>query len=262
MNVYLAGAIQANNKALWINLLSALKAGGETLDLYLAETQGRRWCVDLYLAGTMYGNQGKVLEEFKDEIPAYQSTKIDIAILESFYYADEWTEKAIPLLDKFLLDSGAFTFMSSSKTHVDWDVYLNRYIDFINRNNVKQFFELDIDSIVGYEKVKDLRRVLEKGTGKRCIPVWHKSRGLAEWHKMTEEYDYVAIGGIVSREIKPNEYKYFTPMLEIAKKNKCKVHGLGFTNLRGMEKYHFYSVDSTAWTTGNRFGAVYLTAGR
>lgn len=68
-----------------------------------------------------------------------------------------------------------------------------------------------------------MRAMLEKGTGKKCIPVWHKSRGLEEWRKLTKEYDYVAIGGIVTKEIKRKEYKYFSPMLSIAKENVATV---------------------------------------
>ena len=79
---------------------------------------------------------------------------------------------------------------------------------------------------------------------------------------MVDEYDYVAIGGIVTKEIKQSEHKIFYSLLEIAKKNNCKVHGLGYTNLKGIEKYHFYSVDSTSWLSGNRFGAVYWFDGK
>ena len=207
--------------------------------------------MDLYLAGQAPWKEKGIYDKIiKEEMPY---------ILESFYYADEWTEKTIPLLDKFLLDSGAFTFMSNVRDSkkVDFDAYLTRYINFINKNDVKLFFELDVDSVVGYEKVKQMRKRLESETQKKCIPVWHKSRGLEEWNKLTSEYDYVAIGGIVSKEITRQEYKYFPKLLEIARKNGCKVHGLGFTNLEGLKKYKFYSVDSTAWTTGNRFGSVY-----
>lgn len=264
MILYLAGGINANLKPIWSELISAIYKGEKELNVYLAGTQGRRWCVDVYLAGTMYGNQGHMLEEFQDRLlPYLKNNKLEIAILESFYYADEWTEKAIPLLDKFLLDSGAFTFMSNThKGNINWNDYLTRYIDFINKNNVELFFELDIDVIIGHDEVKKLRSRLEKETGKKCIPVWHKSRGLEEWIRLTKDYDYVAIGGIVSKEIKPNDYKYFPKLLEIARKNHCKVHGLGFTNLKGLEKYKFYSVDSTSWTTGNRFGSIYKFNGK
>ena len=74
---------------------------------------------------------------------------------------------------------------------------------------------------------------------------------------MCEEYDYVAIGGIVSKEITSQEYKYFPWFINEAHKRGAKIHGLGFTNLEGIRKYHFDSVDSTSWTTGNRFGSIY-----
>lgn len=183
-------------------------------------------------------------------------------ILESFYYADDDTERLIPYFGDFLLDSGAFTFMQNSKTHVNFDEYLEKYADFINRNHVDKFFELDIDSVVGYPKVKVLRKKLERLTGKQCIPVWHKSRGKNEFLKMCDEYPYVAIGGIVSKEISKNEYKFFPWFISEAHKRKAKIHGLGFTNLEGLKKYHFDSVDSTAWTTGNRFGFIYKFDGK
>ena len=234
------------------------------MDLYLAsffctgvmkkllkETSGS--FLDMYLAGTMYGNNGNFLNRHEKDVPPM----IELSILESFYYADEWTEWAIPRLKNFMLDSGAFTFMTSHKGKVDWNDYLRRYADFINKNNVKLFYELDIDSIVGYEKVLEMRKWLELETGKKPIPVWHKSRGKAEFLKMCDEYKYVAIGGIVSKEISRQEYKFFPWFINEAHKRGAKIHGLGFTNLEGIRKYHFDSVDSTSWTTGNRFGAIY-----
>lgn len=214
--------------------------------------------MDLYLAGTMYGNQGTFLNKHEQEIP----NTIDLSILESFYYADEWTEWAIPRLKNFMLDSGAFTFMTSHKGKVDWNDYLKKYAAFINKNDVKLFYELDIDSIVGYDTVLQMRKWLEAETGKKPIPVWHKSRGKDEFIKMCDEYKYVAIGGIVSKEISSTEYKFFPWFINEAHKRGAKIHGLGFTNLEGIRKYHFDSVDSTSWTTGNRFGAIYRFNGR
>lgn len=183
-------------------------------------------------------------------------------ILESFYYADEDTERLMPLYGDFLLDSGAFTFMMNAKAHVDWNDYITRYAEFINRNNVHKFFELDIDSVVGYKQVLKYRDRLEELTNRRCIPVWHTSRGVPEFRKMCEEYDYAAIGGIVSKEIKPDQYGAFPALIREAHKRKCRLHGLGFTSLQWLSKCHFDSVDSTAWTTGNRFGFVYRFDGK
>ena len=183
-------------------------------------------------------------------------------ILESFFYANEDTERLVPYFGDFMLDSGAFTFMQSSKSHVEWNDYIERYADFINRNKVEKFFELDIDSVVGYDKVLEFRKILERLTNKQCIPVWHISRGIDVFKSMCDEYDYVAIGGIVSKEIKPEQYKAFSLMINEAHKRGAKIHGLGFTNLSQLPKIHFDSVDSTAWTTGNRFGFVYKFNGK
>jgi hypothetical protein len=178
-------------------------------------------------------------------------------ILESFYYFQEWQVPLIKKSEMFLLDSGAFTFMSGKKSN-DFDGYLTQYIDFIRKHDVEYFFELDIDSVVGYEKVKQLRKRLEQETGKKCIPVWHKSRGKDEFLKMCDEYDYVAIGGIVTKEITKDQYPFFTWFLNEAHKRGCKVHGLGFTSIADLPKYHFDSVDSTSWKSGGRFGQLHI----
>jgi hypothetical protein len=202
--------------------------------------------------------RGKLREAYCEE----PTLKHHPFILESFYYADADTERLLPYFGDFLLDSGAFTFLSNNKTHINWDEYLERYAQFIKKNDIKKFFELDIDSIVGYEKVKEFRKRLEELTGKQCIPVWHKSRGIEEYKKHCQEYSYIAIGGYVTKELKPKDYEAFPSMISYAHKNNCKVHGLGFTSLKLLPKIHFDSVDSTAWTTGNRFGYIYQFDGK
>ena len=177
-------------------------------------------------------------------------------MLESFFYVLPWQIERIPNMKMFLLDSGAFTFMNGTG-NANFDEYLTRYINFINKYDIKYFFELDIDCIVGYEKVKQLRKRLENETGKKCIPVWHKSRGKEEYLKMCEEYDYVAIGGIVTKEITKEQYSFLPWFINEAHKRGCKIHGLGFTDTNLLQKYHFDSVDSTAWLSGSRFGHVY-----
>ena len=185
-------------------------------------------------------------------------------VLESFAYIkpNDVIVPLIPFFKGFLLDSGAFTFMAQAKGPVDFDEYLRRYIAFIKKHDIQHFFELDIDSVVGYEKVKEYRRILERETGRRCIPVWHRARGKEDFLRMCDEYDYVAIGGIVTKEIKPSEHRYFPWFIREAHKRGAKIHGLGYTNLSGLSKYHFDSVDSSSWTSGNRFGHLYKFTGR
>lgn len=183
-------------------------------------------------------------------------------ILESFFYADADTERLIPYYGDFLLDSGAFTFMQGKGGSPNWDEYVERYADFINRNKVEKYFELDIDSVVGYDRVKEIRRKLERLTNRPTIPVWHLSRGLDDFKRMCDEYNNVSIGGIVSKEITPDKYKALPSLIAEAHKRGAKIHGLGFTALDWLQKCHFDSVDSTAWTTGNRFGYLYYFDGR
>jgi hypothetical protein len=183
--------------------------------------------------------------------------------LESFIYLSDFEKNIIHKYKNFLLDSGAFTYLNQSKgKNINWEQYVVKYANFVKQHDIKLFFELDIDPIVGLKEVERLRDLLEKTAERKCIPVWHKSRGLEYWKQMCKDYEYVAIGGIVTQEIKRSEYDVFYALLKIAKENNTKVHGLGFTNLKGMEKYKFYSVDSTSWLSGNKFGAVFLFDGK
>lgn len=195
----------------------------------------------LFLAATV--SRERVVRKYR---PLY--------VLESFCYIKPWQVQELPNWKMFLLDSGAFTFMSG-KSEVNWDSYLSRYIEFINTHNIQYFFELDIDSIIGYERVKEIRTRLENETGKQCIPVWHRERGLEEFKTLCQEYDYIAIGGMAIKDIKPNEFPVLKKFVQLAAQYGTKVHGLGFTP-RNADSYGFYSVDSSAWISSARYGGI------
>lgn len=181
-------------------------------------------------------------------------------ILESFYYFEEWQIPLLKSCRSFLLDSGAFTFLQHAGKSVDWDGYISKYIEFIKLHEIDLFFELDIDAVVGYDKVKQMRRKIERETQKQCIPVWHRSRGRDEFIRLCEEYPYIAIGGFAIKDIKPPEFKYIHKLLAVAAAKNTKVHGLGFTP-KSVTQYNFYSVDSSSWTSGSRFASIYQFTG-
>lgn len=168
-------------------------------------------------------------------------------ILETFYEIADWEMEYLLKAKAFLLDSGAFTFMSKSSGHPDFDEYLEKYIKFINKYDVKLFFELDVDSIAGYEKVLDFRKRLEDGTGKACIPVWHKSRGLDNFIETAQTYSYMAIGGYVTKAISKSQMKHAGALVKLAHEHGCRVHGLGYTDILGALRAGFDSVDSSRW---------------
>lgn len=197
----------------------------------------------IFLAGT-FGEEKNI-----------ETIKRSKYVLESFYYVKPWQLEIIKSSEAFMLDSGAFTFMQGKNKRIDWDDYIEKYSQFINDHHIELFFELDIDSVVGHERVIQLRKKLERMTNRQPIPVWHSNRGADEFIKSCEEYPYVALGGIVGQEWKPSHEKYMTWFIKQAHKRGSKIHGLGYTKVGNLPKYHFDSVDSTRWNCA-RFGRI------
>jgi hypothetical protein len=183
-----------------------------------------------------------------------------IFILESFYYLRDWMMSFIDTHWNFMLDSGAFTFFGQKNKQIDWNEYLERYATFITQNKINLFFELDIDVILGLEKVEAIRKNLEKLTGKQSIPVWRPSRGFGYWEKMCAEFSYVAISASGNYDSSWTRRKgaagILRQMVASAHKKGAKVHGLGYTDLKNLSLIGFDSVDSTAWLYGNMVGHV------
>ena len=254
MKIFLAGGISGNLRDFWNKVMKIYLAGprsqGEVID-----------AMKVYIAGD--NNKKRILREqlYGCYFFTGENELKGINILESFYYLRKNEEfmTLVKHLGSFLLDSGAFTFMSGShKGGINWDKYVEEYAAFINRWNVQLFFELDIDSVVGLTEVERLREKLEALTGKKPIPVWHRNRGKEYFIKMCENYPYVALGGIVTKEIDRKKYETAFPwFIKTAHDHKCKIHGLGYTTVANLKKYHFDSVDSTAWLYGNRGGYLY-----
>lgn len=158
--------------------------------------------------------------------------------------------------DNFMLDSGAFTLMTSKKNieRDDLDAYIDDYIAFIKKYKIKRYVEMDLDVVIGYDEVLKLRKYIEDEIGYPSIPVWHMSRGTEEYKKMVDEYDYVAIGGLVAH-VPQSAYPLIKELVRYANAKGTKVHGLGFTK-KDAHEYGFYSVDSSSWSAGRRFGTA------
>lgn len=169
--------------------------------------------------------------------------------LMSFFYIRQRMQLATFIrdnTDEILIDSGAHSFQKGKK--VDWLEYTKKYAEFIkefDRPNVIGYFEMDVDNIIGYDKVLELRKLLEQVSNK-IIPVWHKNRGIEEYKKMCKDYagKVVAITGFKNEDIQDHQYLMF---LKYAKKYNCKVHCLGMTRKKVLDKVPFDYVDSSSW---------------
>lgn len=178
--------------------------------------------------------------------------------LMSYYYI----KNKIPLAEyirdnteNILIDSGAHSFQFGKK--VDWVEYTKKYADFIknfDRPNVLGYFEMDIENIIGYDKVLELRKILEKVSNK-IIPVWHPDRGIKDFQEMCKKYHdkVIAIGGFRGTDIKDEQFLMF---LKVAKKYNCKVHCLGMTRPKVLDKVPFDFTDSSSWVQNSIFGRI------
>lgn len=166
----------------------------------------------------------------------------------------------LPALGGFLLDSGAFSFITGNAGICDWDKYTEDYAAYINQYNIEHYIEMDLDALIPLSEVERLREKLITLTEREPIVVWHATRGMAYYKDMVKRYKYVAIAttlkgkeGIVWRQ-RPELMKYF---IDLAHDTGAQIHGLGFTALEMLRYLHFDSVDSTAWLYGNRAGYLY-----
>lgn len=180
----------------------------------------------------------------------------DLSLLDTFYYHmndDLWY---INKCKNFLLDSGAFTFMMKGNAG-NLDSYVDKYIEYIKRNHVRDYIELDVDKIKGLQWVEKTRARLERETGLPSIPVWHIQRGKDYFLGLVKDYKRVCFGGLMSDGV-PDKVleKYFPWFIEKAHENGCKIHGLGYMRTQNFSRIKFDSVDSTTWLVGSRAGYI------
>ena len=168
--------------------------------------------------------------------------------LLSYYYLQGKDEVAVQIRDiseEILIDSGAHSFQFGIKT--DFAEYTKKYAEFIkrfDRPNVVGYFEMDIENVIGMDRVLELRKYLEQATDK-IIPVWHKNRGIDNFLEMCEQYagKVIAIGGFRGTDIRDDQYLLF---IKHAKKYNCKVHCLGMTRTTVLDKVPFDYTDSAS----------------
>jgi len=199
-----------------------------------------------------------------------------------FYYYKKKDSKIRPLLELYktagyevMLDSGAHTFLnyiasnvssnSSYTRHsigggkknlgVECGEYFKSYLEFLKE--YKEYFdfivELDIDILVGYEVILKWRKLLAEVVGaKKLVAVYHET--IPDWQteiKVWCEKGYLlGIGG------KPDS-ETLNYLFTAAKKYGGRTHGFAKTSNKLMSSYPWFSVDSSTWNTGKRFGILF-----
>jgi hypothetical protein len=197
--------------------------------------------VKIYFAGV--GNEKLV---YPDRLPA------SYPVLESYAYLPLVKHQLRREHPDFFLDSGAFTAWSQGK-----EVDLEEYCDFILEHKDKVTCYAGLDVIGDYKAtIKNVDRMIARGL--MPIPTFH----YGEPYFVLDEYKkfpYIAIGGIV-RLARPSMYAFFDQawnhLVDENGEAVTKVHGFGLTVDEAMLRYPWYSVDSTTWLNGGKFGIV------
>ena len=219
----------------------------------------------LFMAGSEGGLPSKVIEK----------GFVENAFI-SYYALRKKKNFDFPLYRKnikiIIVDSGAHTFFSelqgqglSVSVHVKksktketpdeyWENYkkwLVKYHDYFN-----YFVELDIGEIVGQDKVLQWREELkELGLYNQCITCYHPR--IISWEAyigMLEDSQskYIAVEG----ERPGRNSLPYGRLLKEAYQRGVKVHGFALIKKRLLEKYPFYSADSSSWLSGGQYGSV------
>jgi hypothetical protein len=195
-------------------------------------------------------------------------------VLTSFYYAGfnkrvykpVWLQ-CLRQADARLIDSGAFTLRTSvinlvstsgsqNAVNVDYDAFLAKYIvwlQWLKKNKLGDLWvEQDLGAITSNAWVDAQRlKIIAAGLGEGLINVWHSDKDWDYWVWLLKEAkrpgrsNYVAIeGNQFNRD--PLDY---TKFLREAYDRGVRVHGFRMTSQEAIQKWPFYSVDSSSWVT-------------
>lgn len=219
----------------------------------------------LYLAGIYTANfkiGGSLYNRLTDNEKLQRKSATHL--LESYHYIHRQSFVDSIRADnrKVFLDSGAFSAFTKGV-----DVNLPAYCDYIKRNR-DIIEEVDgsllasvLDGIGDPLKTWQNQQAMEK-LGVRPLPCFHygEDERYLEWY--VKNYDYITLGGMVPISTPQLKLwldriweKYLT---DGSGRPRLKVHGFGLTTVSLMERYPWYSVDSSSWVQIARVGGMLL----
>lgn len=164
---------------------------------------------------------------------------------------------------RIFIDSGAYTYMNDPKydnyTVAQWEEQIEAYLKWAERHkdNIFAIADLDLQYLpnVGYQQVYEWRkRYFEPFMLRTGIPVcfiYHED-GIDYWKYMCKRYPYVGIS-LANDGISPDELR---EMFRIAENNNAMIQGMASTNTSMLTDFPFYTVDSTTWNVGLKYGEI------
>lgn len=185
--------------------------------------------------------------------------------LESYHYIHH--QKKVEMIRKngkqVFLDSGAFSAFTSGVT-----IDLPKFCRYIQENDdiiYKDDGVLVASVLDGIgDPLKTWQNQLEmERHGVRPLPCFHygEDERYLEWY--IQKYEYITLGGMVPIA-KPQLYYWLDRIWEKylcdgSGRPRLKVHGFGLTTIGLMERYPWWSVDSSSWVQSASNGAILLS---
>lgn len=206
------------------------------------------------------------------EYESYLDILYDLGI-RNFLMSYEYLKgKGIHQLKKYpdmhlFIDSGAYTYNQDPKyaeyTVEQWEKQIEEYLAWAekHKNQIFAIADLDIQYLVGYEKVVEWRKKYFEPfmlrTGLPVCFIYHEE-GLDVWEYMCKRYPYVGISLNIDREVDETELRN---KFKIAEKHNALVQGMASTRTGMLTQYPFYTVDSTTWNVGLKYGEISVWTG-
>lgn len=187
-------------------------------------------------------------------------------ILESYHYVGKQRYVDDMRRDgaKVFIDSGAF-----SAYTLGINIDIGEYCAYIKRNTDIIRVEDGILMASVLDGIGDplqtyRNQLTMEALGVRPLPCFHagEDERYLEWY--IKNYEYITLGGMVGVSTKQlsvwldrvwNNY-----LIDGAGNPRIKVHGFGITSIPLMERYPWYSCDSSSWIQSTSFGTVVTPA--
>lgn len=183
-----------------------------------------------------------------------------VRLLVSFYYHRR-TDVA-ELVDSFggdvdlFADSGAYSAATTGAT-----IRVADYAAWLRDWDALWTVRAGLDVIGDHEATARNTEAL-RAAGADVIPVFHVGEPWAVLETLCATNRYVALGGMALHAVGASKQRplmrWLVRCFRIAEEHGTRFHGFGMTSARLVRDLPFYSVDSSSYTLGIRWGLAYL----
>ena len=191
-------------------------------------------------------------------------------ILISYYYIKQKKinfEELFADFPEIVLDSGAFTMFKKRPTKEESAKYFADYIKFIEQHVGNFFFvaNYDVDVFMGYKQIDTWNKEFfpfEKAGQRVCYVAHDFDARHIRLYEYLQSFGYVGVSYVKSNQTQKEHVETLTGVAyTIALKNKSHIHGFGMTSFVSNSRAPFYSVDSTTYLGGAKYGTTYVYNG-